>query len=98
MGTEGEPSADELLEAIRAIQVGEFLVSTASTLASLAYGKLDGGQLDQARLGIEALDALVPVLAGRIEDQNRRDLEQAVANLKIAYADAVGSAPPQPPL
>jgi hypothetical protein len=91
---ESGPSIDDVVEQIRAIDLGDFLVSTVSTLASLAYGKLDGGQLEQARLGIEALDALVPVLAPEIEAETRRDLERAIADLKIAYVGAVGSTPP----
>jgi hypothetical protein len=85
---EGEPSVEELIEQIRGIQMGQFLLSTISTLASLTYGKLDSGELDQARTGIEALRALIPVLAGEIEPETRRDLETAVANLQVAYADA----------
>jgi hypothetical protein len=86
------PSVDELIEQIRAVKVGEFLVATASTLASLAYGKLDAGELDDARVGIDALRALLPVLQGQIPDEQRRDLEQAVANLQLAYASAAGKA------
>ena len=87
-----EPSVDELIEAIRGIQIGEFMLSTVSTLASLTYGKLDAGELEQAHVGIEALRALVPLLEGQIEADTRRDLETAVANLQVAYADAAGSA------
>jgi hypothetical protein len=30
----------------------------------------------------------VPTLEGRVEEQVRRDFEQALANLQVAYADA----------
>jgi hypothetical protein len=89
---EREASVEELIEQIREIQVGQFLLSTVSTLASLTYGKLDSGDLDQARTGIEALRALIPVLEGQIEAETKRDLEAALANLQLAYADAAGSA------
>jgi Domain of unknown function (DUF1844) len=88
----GEPSVDELIEAIRGIRVGQFLLSTASTLASLAYGKLDSGDLDETRAAIEALRALLPALEGQVDPEAKRDLERAVTNLQIAYADAAGSA------
>ena len=85
-----EPSVEELIDQIRAIQVGQFLLSTISTLASLTYGKLDGGDLEQARLGIDALRALLPVLESEIEAETRRDLEQAIANLQMAYVAKAG--------
>ena len=46
--------------------------------------------LDQARLAIESLRALDPVLreAG-VDDAVVRDLEQARTNLQLAYAKAV---------
>jgi hypothetical protein len=87
-----EASVDELIEAIRGIRVGQFLLSTASTLASLAYGKLDSGDLDETRAAIEALRALLPALEGQVEPEAKRDLERAVTNLQIAYTDAAGSA------
>ena len=85
-----EPSVEDLIEQIRGIDVGQFLLSTVSTLASLSYGKLDSGDLDQARVGIDALRALVPVLEGQIESETLRDLQSAVANLQVAYADKAG--------
>jgi hypothetical protein len=86
---EQEPNLDDLRDAIRKISVGQFLLSTASTLASLAYGKLESDELDEARAAIEAIQALLPVLEGQVEADLRRDFESALANLKIAYADAV---------
>ena len=86
-----EPSVEELIEQIRGIDVGQFLLSTVSTLASLTYGKLDNGDLAGARVGIDALEALIPVLEGQIESETVRDLRSAVANLQVAYAGAAGS-------
>jgi len=87
-----EPSADDLLAQIRAIRVGEFLLTTVTTLTSLAYGKLEAGDLDEARAAIDAVRALMPVLEGRVDEQLRRDFESAVANLQVAYADAAAGA------
>ena len=89
---EGEAELDELIQAIREIEVGQFLLSTTSTLASLAYGKLDAGDLGQAKAAIDAVQALLPVLEGQVEPGFQRDFETAVANLKVAYADAVSRA------
>src|SRR5213079_1045394 len=64
---QGEPTVDDLIEAIRGIRVGQFLLSTVSTLASLAYGKLDSGDLEEARVAIDAFRTLIPLLEGQIE-------------------------------
>ena len=82
-----EPTVDELIEQIRNIEVGPFLLSTVSTLASLTYAKLEAGALDQAKLGIEAVAALIPVLEGSAGAETVRDLRAALANLQLAYAD-----------
>jgi hypothetical protein len=87
-----EPSLDELTAQIQALPIGPFLVSIVSTLASIAYGKLEARQLDDARGAIDAIGALVPVLEGRVEPELKRDFEQALANLRVAYADASAKA------
>jgi hypothetical protein len=83
---EGMPSAEELVAELRKAKVSELLVHTCSLLASLAFGKLapDLRDLDQARLAIDALKALAPLL----EEGPRRDVQQVVANLQLAYAGA----------
>jgi len=85
---EREPTVEELIEQIRNIEVGQFLLSTVSTLASLTYAKLEAGALEQAHTGIDALAALIPVLDGHVEAETIRDLRAALANLQLAYADA----------
>ena len=64
---------------------------TCSLLASLAFGKLapDLRDLDQARLAIDALKALAPLL----DEGPRRDVQQVVANLQLAYAERGFSEP-----
>ena len=87
----GEPTAEELVAELRKAKVSDLLLHTSSMLASLAFGKLapDVRDLDQARLAISALDALAPLL----DEGSRRDIQQVVANLKLAYADAVSTQP-----
>jgi hypothetical protein len=85
----GPPGADDLTEAIRRLEVGQFLVSTATTLASLAYGKLEAGEPGQAKAAIDAVQALLPAMSGQVDAAIVRDLEAALANVKVAYADAV---------
>jgi hypothetical protein len=91
-GAAREPSLDDLAAQLQAIPIGSFLVSTVSTLASLAYGKLALNQLDEARGAVDAMGALVPLLEGRVDAALKRDFEQALANLRLAYADASAKA------
>jgi hypothetical protein len=98
---EPEITAEELAEAIRRMRISDLLLSTLSTLAQLGYAKLEPASrdLEQARLAIDALRALVPVLEGAAPDEAIRDFKQVTANLQLAYASAVdqGSEPPAEP-
>jgi hypothetical protein len=95
---EGEtPSVDELAEQLAAFKVDDFLVSSASTLTAIAFGKLDVGKPEEAHLAIEALRALLPVFEPVIPETTRRDLHQALANLQLAYAAAVSPKHDDPP-
>ena len=91
MAEEREVSPDELLEHIRQLKVTDVLLSMLPTIAQLGYAKLDpeGRDFEQAKLAIDSLRALVPVLAGSVPDEVLHDFEQATANLQLAYAKAV---------
>jgi hypothetical protein len=86
----------ELLEALQQLRVSDLLVQTLSTVSSLAFHRLgeEHRDLEQARLAIEALRALVPVLAGSVPPELLRDFEQVTANLQLSYAVAASAAPP----
>jgi hypothetical protein len=90
----GPPSDDELLqqleEELKALKVSDVLVQTLYTVSSLGYRRLseEGRDLDQARLAIEALRALLPLLEGAAGEELVRDFKQVTANLQLAYADA----------
>ena len=97
-----EPENEEQLlrqleEQLKNLKVDELLVQTLYTLSSLGYRKLaeDGRDLDQARLAIEALKALVPVLEGSAPEEALSDFAQVLAGLQLAYASAAteGGAP-----
>jgi predicted nucleic acid-binding protein len=88
-------SADEKLiqqleEELKKVKVSDLLVQTLYTVSSLGYRRLseEGRDLDQARLAIEALRALLPVLEGSATEELIRDFKQVTANLQLAYADA----------
>jgi hypothetical protein len=67
------------------------LLQTLYTVSSLGYHRLSGEarDLDQAKLAIESLKALVPVLEGSIPEEALRDFQRVLANLQLAYASAV---------
>ena len=94
--SEPELSPEQLIEAIKRMKVSDLLVSTVTTLAQLGYAKLDDDMrdLDQARLAIDALKALVPLLEGQAPQEVTRDLNAMVANLQLAFAKAAGPAAP----
>ena len=83
-------SAEQLAEELKRINVADVLAQTVYTLSSLGYQRLaqEGRDLEQARLAIEALRALVPVLKGAVPDELHRDFQQVVSNLQLAYASA----------
>lgn len=89
---EGLPTDEELRTALESVGVSDVLLNALSATASLGFHRLspEARDLTQARLAIEALRALEPVLReGGVEEQVVRDLEQARANLQLAYAKAV---------
>ena len=96
-----EPTPEELLEAVRNMKVADLLLSTAATLAQLGFAKLEEAtrDLDQARLAIDGMRALLGTLEGQVSDEVLRDFNQVVANLQLAYAAAAEAPePPEPPV
>jgi len=79
-----DPTPEELAEQLGSFEVEPFLVSVASTTASLAFAKLDKGDLPQAKKAIDALQSLI----GHIEGDLRPDLQSALTQLQVAYAAA----------
>ena len=89
MAEEPEPEIDieALQEQLASFSVEQFLISAASTIASLAYAKLERDDLPQARKAIDALTALVPLLEGDLA----ADLGAALTRLQVAYAEAASA-------
>ena len=87
-------SEEELLKQVedelKKLKVTDLLVQMLYTVSSLGYRKLspEDRDLDQAKLAIETLRALLPVLEGSVADDVMRDFRQVTANLQLAYADA----------
>ena len=97
-----QPPSDEELrqhleDELRRLRVSDLLVQTIYTVSSLGYRRLtpEDRDLEQARLAIEALRALVPVLEGTVPDDVIRDFNQVRANMQLAYAKTVADAKPE---
>ena len=88
MADEQPPEVDieALQQQLAAFAVEDFLISASSTLASLAFAKLEREDLPQAKKAIDALGALTPHLEGELAGELRRTL----VNLQVAYAEAAG--------
>ena len=108
MSSGGRPELDpELLARLAAevqrLPIRDLLVQTIGTISSLAWGRFSGPgrDLEQARLAIDALRALVPVVAPTVSEQAGRDLNAVVSSLQLAYVKALAEEPappaPEPP-
>jgi hypothetical protein len=92
-------SERELVEQLQAelgrLKVSDLLLQTVYTISSLGYHRLSGENkdLEQARLAIDALKALVPVLEGAVPAEAVRDFNQVLANMQLAYAAAAEEKP-----
>ena len=75
---------EQLQQQLASFDVEQFILSAASTIASLAYAKLEQGDLAQAKKAIDALASLVPHVEGELTG----DLKLALSRLQVAYADA----------
>ena len=85
-----ELSPEELVEQIKQLRVSDLLLSTITTLAQLGYAKLEESSrdLEQARVAIDAVGALLPLVEPHIPEELARDMRQMHANLQLAYAAA----------
>jgi hypothetical protein len=96
-GPTPEELADRFVAELQKAKVSDLLAETCSVVASLGYAKLapETRDLEDARLAIEALKALAPLLPEAAE----RDIRQVTANLQLAFAEAAtrGSGEPEEP-
>lgn len=91
MSEDEQKLVEELQAELAKLKVSDLLLQTLYTVSSLGYHRLSGEakDLDQAKLAIESLKALVPVLEGSIPEDALRDFQQVLANMQLAYATAV---------
>ena len=91
-----EPTEEELRAALeeqmRRITVKDVMLQTVVTLVNLSARKLglaegEEKDLEQARLGIEAVRALLPLLP----EQEVAPVREALSQIQIAYAQEAGA-------
>jgi hypothetical protein len=68
-----ELTEEELIDQFRQMKVADLVLSTLFTLTQLGYGKLEPSarDLDQARLAIDSLGALLPVAKTAVPRRSR---------------------------
>jgi hypothetical protein len=93
--SENEEVARQLAEELRQLKVEDVLVSVLIQISAIGYRRLglteetnDERDLGQAKLAIDTMKALTPVLSEVVPPDLIRDFEQSVANLQLAYAKA----------
>jgi hypothetical protein len=92
-----EELARELAEELRRLRIEDVLLQTLITISSIGYRRLgltedtkDDRDLQQAKLAIDTMTALTPVLESVVPEELIRDFNQSVASLQLAYANAAG--------
>jgi hypothetical protein len=104
-GEHSHPSEEELRaqleEELRRITVRDVLLQTVVTLVNLggqrlglAPGAEDMRDLDQARLAIEGVRSLLPLVEEQDPEQVR-PIREALSQLQLAYAQLAGEGPPE---
>ena len=90
-----EQIARELADELRRLRIEDVLIQTLITISSIGYRRLgltedtrDDRDLQQAKLAIDAMAALTPVLESVVPEELIRDFNQSVANMQLAYAQA----------
>jgi len=94
---EEEQLAQQLAEELRRLRIEDVLIQTLITISSIGYRRLgltedtkSDRDLQQAKLAIDTMTALTPVLENVVPAELIRDFNQSVASLQLAYAQAAG--------
>ena len=92
-----EQLAQQLAEELRRLRIEDVLIQTLITISSIGYRRLgltedtkSDRDLQQAKLAIDTMTALTPVLENVVPAELIRDFNQSVASLQLAYAQAAG--------
>lgn len=100
-GSDAQPvegsEIEDIVEQLRRIKVADLVIQTATGLVSLGSMRLSGDQRDlaQARLAIDTLRVLEPVIGEQVSAELAGELRAAITSLQLGYAEAT-SAKPEP--
>ena len=115
MSDAGQTPQEAAAEFMRTVPVQDVVVSMVQTVFDVGYrrtglvgGAADEHDLDQTRLAIETIRALLPVLEQVLDASSMTTLRGALSELQLAYADATerpaqaasadaAAPPPEPP-
>ena len=90
---------DEIREALKKLRVEDVLLQTVATLIDLAARRMglaeeDGPkQMDQAKLAIDAIRALQPLMT----EEQQAAVREPLSQLQMAYAREMQGPPADPP-
>ena len=90
-----EEASKEVAEQLRKIKVSDLVVQNAVALIQLGFIRISDEQRDlaQARLAIDTLRVLEPILREQVSVDMADELQGAVTNMQLAFADAVNKKP-----
>jgi hypothetical protein len=87
--------ADALAHDLANLRVENVLIGALIQVSSIGYRRLGltedtkaDRDLEQTRIAIETMRALMPVLQHVVPEELVRDFDQSVANMQLAYAKA----------
>jgi hypothetical protein len=96
--------AEALAEQLAKLKVEDALINTLMTVSAIGFRHVsasaeagDERDLEQARLAIEAMRALTPLLEAHVPPELLRDFNAAIASLQLNYAQAVAGRSDAPP-
>jgi len=97
---EGDPEAEQLSpeqeqmlrqmeEEMRKVRVQDLVAQSVVSILNLSYRRIakeDERDLEQARVGIEAIRGMVDVL----DEESQREIRNALSQVQVLYAQAAG--------
>lgn len=94
LSAEQEQMLRQMEEEMRSVRIQDLLGQSVVSILNLTYRRIakeDEQDLEQARVGIEAVRALVD----HLEDEQQAEVRNALSQVQVAYAQATGGPPPQ---
>jgi hypothetical protein len=93
MTAEQQEMLQRMEEEMRRVRVHDVITQSAVSILNLSarrIAKQDERDLEQARIGIEAVSALVDLL----EEEPQREVRNALGQVQVMYAQEAGGEPP----